>query len=170
MGDFIWGIDAGSLTGSAKETSSFQRISTEWVTHAFLGMTRLNRTTIAPIVRRLFRMRFFTQAADDFYLKLTRDAAKLRQSGSGGERSDYLAHLLQLQEKGASLDDMVGHALTVLMDGFETSSAVLYHMLYTASRDFVFVISFHYFTKICYFDLTSWALIQSSRRSYAPKS
>ncbi|XP_017856651.1 PREDICTED: probable cytochrome P450 309a1 [Drosophila arizonae] len=131
MGDFIWGIDAGSLTGSVKETSSFQRISTEWVTHAFLGITRFNRTTIAPIVRRLFRMRFFTQAADDFYLKLTRDAAKLRQSGSGGERSDYLAHLLQLQEKGASLDDMVGHAMTVLMDGFETSSAVLYHMLYT---------------------------------------
>lgn len=114
-------------------------------------------------------MRISTQASDEFYRKLTRDAAKLRQSGSGGERSDYLAHLLQLQEKGASLDDAVGHAMTVLMDGFETSGAVLYHMLYTASRG-VFEISFHYFTTICYFDLISWALVQNNRRSYAPKS
>lgn len=136
MGDFIWGIDAGSLSGSPNETSSFQRFSMNWVSHAFLSMPRFNRTPIAPIVRKLFRMRFFTQESNDFYLKLTRDAAKLRQSGCGGERSDYLAHLLQLQEKGASLDDLVGHALTVLMDGFETSAAVLYHMLYTASGKF----------------------------------
>ncbi|XP_064546743.1 probable cytochrome P450 309a1 [Drosophila montana] len=131
MGDFIWGIDVGSLSGGINEISQFQQFSMEWVSHAFHCITRFNQTPIAPIVRRLFRMRFFTQKSNEFYLKLTRDAAKLRLSGSGAERSDYLAHLLQLKEKGASYDDMVGHALTVLMDGFETSAAVLYHMLYT---------------------------------------
>ncbi|EDW64134.1 probable cytochrome P450 309a1 [Drosophila virilis] len=131
MGDFIWGIDVGSLSGGVNEINQFQQFSMEWVSYAFRSITRFNQTPIAPIVRRLFRMRFFTQKSNEFYLKLTRDAAKLRLSGSGAERSDYLAHLLQLQEKGASYDDMVGHALTVLMDGFETSAAVLYHMLYT---------------------------------------
>ncbi|EDW03895.1 probable cytochrome P450 309a1 [Drosophila grimshawi] len=131
MGDFIWGIDAGSLSGGVNEVSQFQRFSYDWVSRAFSGITRFNRTPIAPVVKRLFRMRFFTQESNEFYLKLTREAAKLRQSGSGAERNDYLSHLLQLQEKGASYDDMVGHALTVLMDGFETSAAVLYHFLYT---------------------------------------
>jgi len=131
MGDFIWGIDAGSLSGGVNETSQLQQISMSWAYNAFQNMMKFNATPIAPIVRRLFRMRFFTKESDEFYLKLTRDAAQLRQGDSGASRNDYLAHLLQLQQKGASYDDMVGHALTLLMDGFETSAAVLYHFLYT---------------------------------------
>lgn len=131
MGDFIWGIDVRSLSGAVDEVSKFQEFSSAWAYHAFHSMRRFNRTPIAPVMRRLFRMRFFKKEADQFYLKLTQDAADLRRSGNGANRSDYLAHLLQLQAKGASTDDLVGHALTVLMDGFETSAAVLYHLLYT---------------------------------------
>ncbi|KAL7742214.1 hypothetical protein ACLKA6_005479 [Drosophila palustris] len=131
MGDFIWGIDAGTLTCGPNETSQFLTMNTAWAYHAFQSMRTFNQTAIAPIARRLLRMRFFTQKSDDMYLKLTQDAARLRQSGSGASRNDYLAHLLQLQQKGASYDDMVGHALTLLMDGYETSGAVLYHFLYT---------------------------------------
>ncbi|KAH8271925.1 hypothetical protein KR044_010987 [Drosophila immigrans] len=136
MGDFIWGIDAGSLTRGVNEISQLQQTSTAWAFNAFQNMRKFNRTPIAPIMRRLLRMRFFTQQSNDFYLQLTRDAAQLRQEGNGAGRNDYLAHLLQLQEqKGASMDDMVGHALTVLMDGFETSAAVLYHLLYTLGEN-----------------------------------
>ncbi|XP_034473827.1 probable cytochrome P450 309a1 [Drosophila innubila] len=131
MGDFIWGIDAGSLSCGINETSQFQKLTTAWAYNAFQNMRNFNKTAIAPIMRRMFRMRFFTQESNDIYLKLTQDAAKLRQSGSGTSRNDYLSHLLQLQQKGATDDDMVGHALTLLMDGFETSGAVLYHFLYT---------------------------------------
>ncbi|XP_034098477.1 probable cytochrome P450 309a1 [Drosophila albomicans] len=132
MGDFIWGIDSGSLSGGVNEISQLQQTSSAWAFNAFQNMRKFNRTPIAPIIRRLLRMRFFTQEQDDFYLQLTRDAAQLRQAGNGAARNDYLAHLLQLQEqKGASIDDMVGHALTLLMDGYETSAAVLYHLLYT---------------------------------------
>jgi len=134
MGDFIWGIDAGSLSCGINETSQFQKLTTAWAYNAFQNMRNFNKTAIAPIMRRLFRMRFFTQESDDIYLKLTQDAAKLRQSGGGTSRNDYLSHLLQLQQKGASDDDMVGHALTLLMDGFETSGAVLYHFLYTVNN------------------------------------
>lgn len=131
MGDFIWGIDVRSLSGGVDEVSKFQEFSSTWAYHAFQSMRRFNRTPIAPVMRRLLRMRFFKEEANQFYLKLTQDAADLRRSGNGANRSDYLAHLLQLQAKGASTDDLVGHALTVLMDGFETSAAVLYHLLYT---------------------------------------
>ncbi|KAH8377097.1 hypothetical protein KR093_003425 [Drosophila rubida] len=134
IGDFIWGIDAGSLSGGVDEISQLQQTSAAWAFNAFQNMPTFNRTSIAPIMRRLLRMRFFTQQTDDFYLQLTRDAAQMRQAGSGAARNDYLAHLLQLQQqKGASIDDMVGYALTVLMDGFETSAAVLYHLLYTVN-------------------------------------
>lgn len=131
MGDFIWGIDVRSLSGPVAEVSKFQRFSSAWAYHAFHSMRRFNRTPIAPVMRRLLRMSFFTEEANRFYSKLTQDAVQLRLSGNGANRSDFMTHLLQLQAKGASADDLVGHALTVLMDGFETSAAVLYHLLYT---------------------------------------
>lgn len=131
MGDFIWGIDVRSLSGPVNEISKFQQFSSAWAYHAFQSMRRFNRTPIAPVMRRLLRMRFFKEEANQFYSKLTQDAAQLRLTGNGANRSDFMAHLLQLQAKGASADDLVGHALTVLMDGFETSAAVLYHLLYT---------------------------------------
>ncbi|XP_017841576.2 probable cytochrome P450 309a1 [Drosophila busckii] len=132
MGDFIWGIDAGTLSGRVNELSQFQQVSMDWVSTAFQNLPRFNSTAVAPILRKLLSLRFFSQASNTFYLRLTSDAVKLRQSGSNlAERHDYLSHLLQLQERGASLDDLVGHALTVLMDGFETSAAVLFHLLYT---------------------------------------
>ncbi|KAH8308038.1 hypothetical protein KR059_004798 [Drosophila kikkawai] len=134
MADFIWGIDAGSLSGDVGELGAFQKTSTDWTVFAFSSMIRFNKTLVAPIMRKLFKMRFFTKASDEFFLRLTQDAIKLRQGGSGEGRTDYLSHLLQLQERGNTIHDSVGHALTVHLDGYETSGAVLYHMLYSLSE------------------------------------
>ncbi|XP_022214840.2 probable cytochrome P450 309a1 [Drosophila obscura] len=134
MADFIWGIDAGSLTGAVGEIGHFQKTSTDWTFNAFKSIIKFNKSLVAPFLRKMLQMRFFTKASDEFYLQLTRDALKLRQSGSGSERTDYLSHLIQLQQRGNSITDTVGHALSVLLDGYETSGAVLYHMLYTLSE------------------------------------
>lgn len=133
MADFIWGIDAGSLSGDVGEIGAFQKTSTDWTVYAFGSMIRFNKTLVATFVRKLFKMRFFTKATDEFFLRLTQDAVKLRQSGSGEGRTDYLSHLLQLQQRGNTIHDSVGYALTVHLDGYETSGAVLYHMLYSVS-------------------------------------
>ncbi|XP_017047690.1 probable cytochrome P450 309a1 [Drosophila ficusphila] len=134
MADFIWGIDNGSLGGKVGVVGEFQKTSSDWTVYAFSSMMRFNKSLVAPFVRRLFQMRFFTKASEAFFLRLTQDAIKLRQGGIGEGRTDYLSHLIQLQQKGNSIHDSVGHALTVHLDGYETSGAVLYHMLYSLSE------------------------------------
>ncbi|SPP81883.1 probable cytochrome P450 309a1 [Drosophila guanche] len=135
MADFIWGIDAGSLTSAVGEISPFQKTSTAFTITAFQSIIRFNKSLVAPFLRKLLQMRFFTKDSDEFYLQLTRDAIKLRQSGSGSDRTDYLSHLMQLQQRGNCIADSVGYALSVLLDGYETSAAVLYHLLYTLSEN-----------------------------------
>nr|XP_016945806.1 probable cytochrome P450 309a1 [Drosophila suzukii] len=134
MADFIWGIDAGSLSGQVGEIGAFQKTSTDWTVYAFSSMIRYNKSLVATFVRKLFGMRFFTKASEEFFLRLTQDAVKLRQGGCTEGRTDYLSHLIQLQERGNTIHDSVGHALTVHLDGYETSGAVLYHMLYSLSE------------------------------------
>ncbi|XP_016945806.3 probable cytochrome P450 309a1 [Drosophila suzukii] len=134
MADFIWGIDAGSLSGKVGEIGAFQKTSTDWTVYAFSSMIRYNKSLVATFVRKLFGMRFFTKASEEFFLRLTQDAVKLRQEGCTEGRTDYLSHLIQLQERGNTIHDSVGHALTVHLDGYETSGAVLYHMLYSLSE------------------------------------
>jgi len=134
MADFIWGIDAGSLSGQVGEIGAFQKTSTDWTVYAFSSMIRYNKSLVATFVRKLFGMRFFTKASEEFFLRLTQDAVKLRQGGCTEGRTDYLSHLIQLQERGNTIHDSVGHALTVHLDGYETSGAVLYHMLYSVRQ------------------------------------
>ncbi|KAH8267435.1 hypothetical protein KR018_002343 [Drosophila ironensis] len=135
MGDFIWGIDANALSGNVGELGALQKSSTDWSAYAFGSIIRFNKSLVAPFMRRLLNMHFFHRSANEFFLRLTEDAVKLRREGSGAGRTDYLSHLIQLQEqKGNSIHDSVGHALTVHLDGYETSGAVLYHMLYQLSE------------------------------------
>ncbi|KAH8241466.1 hypothetical protein KR026_004387 [Drosophila bipectinata] len=135
MADFIWGIDANSLSGKVGEEAVFQKTSTDWTASAFSSIMKFNKSLVAPFLRKLLEMRFFLKTTDEFFLQLTQDAVKLRQSGSGEGRSDYLSHLIQLQQRGNTIHDSVGHALTVHLDGYETSGAVLYHMLYSLSEN-----------------------------------
>ncbi|XP_017075949.2 probable cytochrome P450 309a1 [Drosophila eugracilis] len=135
MGDFIWSIDAGSLSGKVGEIGIFQKTSSDWTVHAFSSMIRFNKSLVAPFVRKLCGMRFFTKESDKFFLKLTEDMVNFRQENFGEDREDYLSHLIQLQKRGNSIHDSVGHALTVYLDGYETSGALLYHMLYSLSEN-----------------------------------
>ncbi|KAH8412680.1 hypothetical protein KR009_004498 [Drosophila setifemur] len=134
MADFIWGIDAGSLSGGVGEIGAFQKTSSDWTVNAFNSIIKFNKSLVAPFMRRLLKMRFFTKPSDEFFLRLTQDALKLRQAGNGEGRTDFLSHLIQLQQRGNSIHNSVGHALMVHLDGYETSGAVLYHFLYSLSE------------------------------------
>lgn len=132
MCDFIWGIDAGTLTRDEEVPNKVLEISNKWTGYAFYMLSIFMASNIAPVFRTLFRMRFYTKQTEDFFSNLTRESIELRlKTDNGTQRADYLSHMLKLQaEKQASHDDLVGHALTVLLDGYDTTATALLHALY----------------------------------------
>lgn len=132
MCDFIWGIDAGTLTRDEEVPNKVLEISNKWTGYAFYMLSIFMASNIAPVFRTLFRMRFYTKETEDFFSNLTRESIELRlKTDNGTQRAGYLSHMLKLQaEKQASHDDLVGHALTVLLDGYDTTATALLHALY----------------------------------------
>lgn len=136
MCDFIWGIDAGTLTRDDEVPNKVLEMSNKWTGYAFYMLSIFMASFIAPVFRTLFRMRFYTKETEDFFSNLTRESIELRlKANNGTQRVDYLTHMLKLQaEKQASHDDLVGHALTVLLDGYDTTATALLHALYYVGR------------------------------------
>lgn len=72
---------------------------------------------------------------ENFFTKLMNDAIKLRID-SKVERDDYLNYLLELQKKKSLQPiDMAAHTLTFFVDGYETSSGVISHVLHHLARN-----------------------------------
>ncbi|XP_034667158.1 probable cytochrome P450 309a2 [Drosophila subobscura] len=132
MADFIWGIDAGTLTRPEEQPNKVQQMASKWTSYAFYMISVFMATIVAPFSRLLLRLRFYPKETDEFFSKLTEESIAMRLSaGSAGSRTDYLSHLLQLREqKQATHDDLVGHALTVMLDGYDTTGTALLHALY----------------------------------------
>lgn len=74
-------------------------------------------------------MPFVSKRVESFFVKLTEDAINLRAEQKT-ERDDYLNYLLQLKKK-KNLEniDVVAHTITFFLDGFETSSIVIAHVI-----------------------------------------
>ncbi|XP_039226488.1 probable cytochrome P450 309a2 [Drosophila yakuba] len=132
MADFIWGIDAGTLTRPLEQPNEVQQMASRWTSYAFYMLTLFMATIVAPCSRLLLRFRFYPKETDEFFSNLTKESIELRLKGAADStRTDYLAHLLQLRDqKQATHDDLVGHALTVMLDGYDTTGTALLHALY----------------------------------------
>lgn len=137
MCDFIWGINAGTLSSNTEQPNKVQEMASKWTSYAFYMLSIFMATIIAPFSRKLLRMRFYPKETDDFFSNLTKESIDLRlKSGDEIQRVDYLSHLLKLRgEKEASHDDLVGHALTVMLDGYDTTATALLHALYYLSEN-----------------------------------
>lgn len=132
IADFVWGINAGAFQ-SDKTANLMVKISRHMLHHSFQRTAFYYAAGLAPILRTLSTMKFFPTECEDFFLKIQGDALEFRKRNRT-DRPDYLNYLLQLAEKKKlSLKAMTGHSLTVLIDGFETSGSVLYHVLYYLS-------------------------------------
>lgn len=87
-----------------------------------------------PFVSKIYTMSLVPKSIEHFFTQLMDDAIKLRKS-SGIERDDYLGYLLQLQKKkNLQHIDMAAHTLTFFLDGYETSSLVIAHILYRLAK------------------------------------
>ncbi|KAJ6638130.1 putative cytochrome P450 28a5, partial [Pseudolycoriella hygida] len=85
---------------------------------------------IFPFIQKIYRMPFVAKKVESFFEQLMEDAIKLREEQKI-ERDDYLNYLLQLRKKKNLPNiDVVAHTITFFLDGFETSSIVIAHILY----------------------------------------
>lgn len=139
MADFIWGIDAGTLTRPLEQPNKVQQMASKWTSYAFYMLTLFMATIVAPCSRLLLRFRFYPKETDEFFSNLTKESIELRLKAGDSTRTDYLSHLLQLRDqKQATHDDLVGHALTVMLDGYDTSGTALLHALYYVGDYFLY--------------------------------
>ncbi|KAH8377096.1 hypothetical protein KR093_003426, partial [Drosophila rubida] len=135
MCDFIWGIDAGTLSQHTDQPNKVQEMASKWTNYVFHMITIFMASIVAPISRRLLRMRFYPKDTDEFFSNLTKASIDMRLNSGDNQRVDYLSYLLKLQgdKKHVSHDDLVGHALTVMLDGYDTTATALLHALYYLS-------------------------------------
>lgn len=91
--------------------------------------------TFFPIVKRFWKKAFIPKKTEDFFVKLTMDAIKMR-SDEKNQREDFINYILHLRNKKNLSDiEMAAHAITFFLDGFETSSVALSFTMYYLAKN-----------------------------------
>lgn len=87
-------------------------------------------TPALPFMKFLLNYFVVSKDVERFFGKLIYDAIKHREDNNF-ERNDFLGHLIALKnKKNIDKESMVAHAATFFIDGFETSSIAIGHILY----------------------------------------
>lgn len=88
-----------------------------------------------PMIERFWKMSLIPKHAERYFEKLTQDAVQMR-SDHNVTREDFLSFLIQLREKKNLKEiDMVGHAMTFFLEGYETSSTVIANIINQLARN-----------------------------------
>lgn len=87
--------------------------------------------SLLPSLKKFYKVRFIPKNVEKFFEELMQTAVDMRKSQKGQkERADFLNYLLQLQtKKNLSTSDLTINTMTFLLDGYETTAAVLSHCL-----------------------------------------
>lgn len=87
-----------------------------------------------PFMSKFYQMKVISENIESFFTKLMDDAIKLRVD-SKVERDDYLNYMIQLSKKKQLKHvELAAHTVTFFLDGYETSSNVISHVLYQLGR------------------------------------
>lgn len=115
----------------AKENPEIRAMGKKFVQAlSSFGLTQFLLTSLFPGIQNLLGLRIMDKESEDFFLNLMFQAIKLRDS-SNIQRDDYLSFLIELRKKKSITDiEMAAHGITLFMDGFETSSVGIAHILY----------------------------------------
>ncbi|GAB0089202.1 Cytochrome P450 [Sergentomyia squamirostris] len=128
----IFAVDAGSFAG---ENAPIREMGRKIMGFSPKLMIYFIAVQFVPTLRKFLKMAFVPAGVENFFVNLMKDAIELRKK-SKIDRADYLHFLLELQQKkNLSELDMVSHAITFFVDGFETSSIVLQFILYELAKD-----------------------------------
>ncbi|XP_055710227.1 probable cytochrome P450 28d1 [Phlebotomus papatasi] len=127
----IFGIDAGSFAGDKAPIREMGKKIMDFSPRLMLYFILVQ---LIPSLRKIYKITFVEKVVEKFFVSIMKDAIDLRKKNNV-DRNDYLHYLLELQErKNLSELDMVAHAITFFVDGFETSSIVLSFALYQLAK------------------------------------
>lgn len=128
----IFAIDAQSFV---KENPEIRAMGKRIMNFNFVVQLVLLITTFFPSVKKFYKFNFIPKDAEQFFIRIMQDAIRYRKENNI-VRTDYLDHLLQLQDRKQITDiDIAGHGVSFFADGFETSSIVLTYCLYDLAKN-----------------------------------
>ncbi|XP_055911140.1 probable cytochrome P450 28d1 [Eupeodes corollae] len=132
VSDCVLGIKANSLSDNPSPilmwTKKIFEQSPASMAYSFVA-------SLWPTLKTIFQMRFIKKETEDFFFGLVSSAFELRRKDRNVDRVDFVNYTLQLQEKkNLSDDEVFSHAMTFLLDGFETTASVIASCLYQLSK------------------------------------
>lgn len=84
---------------------------------------------VFPFIKKFYRRPFVSKRVETFFVKLMEDAIEMRKQEKF-EREDFLNYIMQLQKKkNLSSLEMAAHTITFMLDGYETSSIAIAHVI-----------------------------------------
>lgn len=115
----------------AAESSQIYEMAQELFKPTIKLITYYNALGIFPIIKKFYRMQYLSNNVKTFFSKFTSDIINTRKESMGSKKNDFLSYLFELKQKKDIRDeDIAAHTIAFLLDGFETSSAVIAHALY----------------------------------------
>ncbi|GAB0098878.1 hypothetical protein DMENIID0001_146820 [Sergentomyia squamirostris] len=127
----IFGLDGGSFIGGKAIIREMGRViyTPNWRVFSYFVVA-----SVFPYLTRIYKMTFVPKPVEQFFVEIMKDAVTFRRQ-TNVDRFDYLHYLLELQEKKNLNElDLVAHAITFFLDGFETSSTALSFTLFEIAR------------------------------------
>lgn len=126
-----FGIDAESFTNPDSE---FQRMGYElFHPNSIAASVRTLLALFAPKIASLLRIPFVPRHVDRWFRKLIAEVMRQRREGEVKRQDLFQAMYESLTQNGTvevKSDEIVGHSLTFLSEGFETSSTLMSYFLY----------------------------------------
>uniref|UniRef100_A0A182XUU0 Uncharacterized protein n=1 Tax=Anopheles quadriannulatus TaxID=34691 RepID=A0A182XUU0_ANOQN len=127
----IFAIDAQSFV---KENPEIRMMGKRIMNFNFVVLLAMLVTTFFPSVKKFYKFTFIPKDTEQFFIRIMQDAIRYRKENKIN-RTDFLDHLLQLQDRKQITDiDIAGHGVSFFADGFETSSIVLTYCLYDLAK------------------------------------
>ncbi|XP_055710224.1 probable cytochrome P450 28d1 [Phlebotomus papatasi] len=128
----IFGLDGGSFNGGRAVIREMGKalFTPNWRLIAYIVVAQ-----IFPFLRKIYKIAFVPKHVELFFVDIMKDAVAFRRQ-TNVERFDYLHYLLELQDKKNLNElDMVAHAITFFLNGFETSSIAISYTLYELAQN-----------------------------------
>lgn len=124
----MYGTEAGDF--EKDELSDVQNVAT----YPFARSLFTNLYFLVPSSLRYRKIPFLPESTTEFLNKLIQSSIKERQTNNIKSREDFLSFLIKLQEeKGFSPSQLSSHAITFMIDGFETTATTIAHTLLLVS-------------------------------------
>lgn len=124
-----FGLEANAF---ADTESAFVKNSRKVFDASIMQTIRTMLAIFVPTLNKIIKMAFLPSEVDIWLRTIVRQVVRQRDD-KGERRTDFMQAVLDMRSRSKSIineDTIVGHALSLLLDGFETSSIMMTYCLY----------------------------------------